>query len=175
MLFERLSWTAGAGTLVVVRGPNGAGKTTLLRALVGFHRVESGRVTGIVAPGWVGHADGTKAELTALENLEFHRSLNGNGVLGPGTALERVGLADRATVPCRALSAGQRRRVAIARLLVAHHPVWLLDEPTASLDAGGERMLHGLVDAHCADGGIAIVATHRAMESAARTVEVVLG
>ena len=157
-----------AGEALAVVGPNGVGKTTLLRALAGLLPLASGsiRVEGgdpdlslAEQTHFVGHRDGVKDLLTASENLLFWRDLFG-GTGAPAEALERVGLARAADLPAYALSAGQRRRLGLARLLVAHRPVWLLDEPTSALDVVAQVSLGDIVDRYRYDGGIVVAATH---------------
>jgi heme exporter protein A len=164
-VFSGLSFTAGAGELVAVVGPNGSGKSTLLRILAGLLRAASGKVSADSATDfgeavhYLGHLDALKASLSVRANLEFWKRL-WNGV-AVDTALDAVDLVDLADLPAGVLSAGQRRRVAIARLLIAKRPIWLLDEPLTALDASSEKKLGRLLGEHLASNGIAIVATHR--------------
>jgi heme exporter protein A len=164
-VFSGLSFTAGAGELVAVVGPNGSGKSTLLRILAGLLRAPSGKVSADPATDfgeavhYLGHLDALKAPLSVRANLEFWKRL-WNGV-AVDTALDAVDLVDLADLPAGVLSAGQRRRVAIARLLIAKRPIWLLDEPLTALDASSEKKLGRLLGEHLASNGIAIVATHR--------------
>ena len=116
----------------------------------------------------VGHRDALKGALTAAENLAFARDLLGDEAATPGEALEAVGLAHAARLPVAYLSAGQRRRVALARLLVARRPLWLLDEPTAALDAASQETLVGLMR-HISEGGLVVAATHAALPLAGAT------
>ncbi len=163
-LFEGLDLTLGRHETVLLTGPNGVGKTSLLLALAGILRPDAGRI------GWqtgerpdlhlVGHAAGVKARLTVLENVRFWQALNGATGIAPDAALERVGLARLAGLEAGHLSAGQTRRLALARLLVSERAVWLLDEPTASLDTAGTALVADLLRAHRKAGGGAIVATH---------------
>jgi heme exporter protein A len=163
-LADRLSFSLGAGETLLVRGPNGAGKSSLLLALAGVLRPERGRV------GWrlgetpqihyFGHAPALKPQLTLAETLKFWRKLNGAGALTVETALDSVGLGGLGGIEAGHLSAGQGRRLALARLLVSPRKIWLLDEPTASLDAEGHALVARLINAHTASGGLAIVATH---------------
>lgn len=157
----------GGGALSVV-GPNGAGKSTLLRAIAGLIAPLSGSVAldgdDADAPlrerlHLLGHLDAVKSGLTVERNLVFARdALGGEGPLRP--ALERVGLGRLADLPGAVLSAGQKRRLALARLICVARPLWLLDEPTAALDAAGQALLARLVDEHRAKGGMVIAATH---------------
>ncbi len=164
-LFAGLSFAVGSGEAVVVVGPNGAGKSSLLRGVAGFLPFSSGRVAleGGDLPEqiqYLGHADSLKSALTAAENLQFWGDLLGGRTQEPGRALDRLGLGHVADFPVRALSAGQKRRVALARLLVAARPLWLLDEPTTALDAAAQALFGDVMRAHLADGGLIIAATH---------------
>ena len=171
LVFEGLSFSLDEGQALVVTGRNGAGKSSLLGILAGQLRPEAGavRAEGIgerplaEALHLVGHRDALKGALTAAENLAFARDLLGDGAATPGEALEAVGLAHAARLPVAYLSAGQRRRVALARLLVARRPLWLLDEPTAALDAAAQETLFALMGAHLSEGGLVIAATHAAL------------
>jgi heme exporter protein A len=167
-VFEGLSFEAQDGEALVVVGRNGAGKSSLLGLLMGQIAPASGSIR-IIGAGdrtlpeclhFVGHRDALKGALTAEENLAFFQSLLGSAWRSPGDALEAVGLAHAARLPVAYLSAGQRRRVALARLLVAHRPLWLLDEPSSALDAASQQRLHDLMEAHRDRGGMIIATTH---------------
>jgi len=174
-LFAALNLTVDEGEALIVVGPNGAGKSSLLRALCGFLPLSAGgfaleggddeRTLGEQAH-YLGHADALKSALTAGENLVFWTgALGGATARGRGretalAALDRVGLAHVVDFPVRALSAGQKRRVAIARLLVAARPIWLLDEPTTALDAGARRAFAAILQGYLDGGGIVVAATH---------------
>jgi heme exporter protein A len=168
LVFADLSFGLGPGEALLVTGRNGAGKSSLLAILAGEIRPEGGaiRTEGIgertlpEALHLIGHRDALKSALTAEENLAFARDLLGDPALTPGEALEAVGLAHAAPLPVAYLSAGQRRRVALARLLVARRSLWLLDEPTSALDAAAQEILFGLMRKHLADGGLIVAATH---------------
>jgi heme exporter protein A len=172
-VFAGVSFTLEPGELVAVRGPNGAGKSTLLRIAAGLLAPTSGYIAvqpedegdGAAAAHYVGHLDGLKPSLTVAANLAFWRRVwSGAGTVTTGTvaeALDAVGLGGLAGLHVATLSAGQRRRLALARLLIAERPVWLLDEPTTALDQSGEALLGGLLQRHLAGGGMALVATHR--------------
>ena len=171
LVVDGLSLVAAAGEAVVLTGRNGAGKTTLLRAIAGLLQPEAGTVVLSPPTGtaddtvaerchFIGHLDGVKAALTVEENARFAADWLGGGRDPIDAALDRVGLGGLGPVAGRFLSAGQRRRLALCRLLVAPRPVWLLDEPTASLDAAGHAMLASVAAGHLAGGGIVIAATH---------------
>ena len=169
-----LSFEARGGTSLIVTGPNGAGKTTLLRALAGFLPVEAGgfaldggddeRTAGEQAH-YLGHADGVKSALTAGENLAFAAAILGSDSSREAqlAALQALGLGHVIDFPARLLSAGQRRRVALARLLVAKRPLWLLDEPMTALDAAAQAALAAIMRAHVQGGGILVTASHGAL------------
>lgn len=185
-LFSGLAWCAGAGTVVTVRGANGAGKTSLLRLLAGFGLPEHGEVRWAGRPirddraafhrsvAWVGHADGVKADLSPRENLAFHRALHPAPAASVDAALDAFGLTRAADDPCRTLSAGQRRRTALARLLLGTSALWILDEPMAALDADGQRSVAALLARHVDDGGIAVVTSHQPIASPSDALEVAL-
>lgn len=158
-VLEGLSFTLGRGECLILRGPNGSGKTTLLRVLAGLAPPAAGRLE--VAPEavlYAGHADGIKAQLTVAENLGFWARVHGGGEVAG--ALSAFGLADLAGRQAQYLSAGQKRRLGLARLLVCARPVWALDEPTVSLDTATVARFAEVVAEHCAGGGAAIIATH---------------
>jgi heme exporter protein A len=171
-LFEGLSFRVKAGQALALEGANGAGKTSLLRLLAGFLPQVEGRVFVTEAGkeiadaeersrfiGWLGQHDALKASFTVSEQLGFFGKLYGcNGDLP--ALLEQVGLERQAELPCRYLSAGQRRRLALARLLLTRRPLWLLDEPFAALDTAGKSLVARLIALHCGQGGIVIAATH---------------
>lgn len=184
-VIDQLSFRASAGETLLLTGPNGAGKTTLMRALAGLLkpaagaiRLEGGAADREVAEEahYVGHLNGIKPSLTVAENLAFWaRYLDGaDGSDAVPDALDRFGLASLAEIPGGYLSAGQKRRLGLARLLVARRPLWLLDEPTVSLDAASTRLLAEVVDAHVAAGGLVVAATHLPL-GLARTQELRLG
>lgn len=167
-IFEGISFTLGPGDALVITGRNGAGKSSLLDILAGrlspvggaIRFAEAGERTLPECLHYVGHREALKAALTAEENLDFARDFLGDAALSAHEALEIVGLAHAARLPVGYLSAGQRRRIALARLLVAHRPLWLLDEPTSALDAASQATLLGLMEQHRDGGGIVIATTH---------------
>ena len=169
LLFADLTFTVVPGELLLVRGANGAGKTTLLLALAGILRPEAGTI-GVTGrreddrPGadvhLLSHQPAIKPRLTAAENLQFWADLFAGERRLIAPALETVGLAHIADLEAGHYSAGQTRRLALARLLVADRPIWLLDEPTVSLDGHAQAVLTGAVDVHLAAGGLAVAATH---------------
>ncbi|PZX17591.1 heme exporter protein A [Palleronia aestuarii] len=158
-VLEGVTVRADPGTALILRGPNGAGKTTLLRTIAGLQAP----IAGEIAPGpdqvaYGAHADGMKGGLTVAENLAFWAGIHGTG--GIGEALDAFGLARLSERAAQHLSAGQARRLGLARLLLTGRPVWLLDEPTVSLDAEGVGLFGQVVRAHLGRGGIAAIATH---------------
>jgi heme exporter protein A len=167
-VFSGVSFTLDKGEALVVTGPNGSGKSTLLRIIAGLLPAASGKVALDHADGsspasachYLGHANGMKTALTVAENLGFWRDFLGSPRLPIGEALEAVGLDGLGHLPFSVLSTGQKRRVAIARLLVSYRPVWLLDEPTVGLDAESEADFTGVMSAHLGNGGIVVAATH---------------
>jgi heme exporter protein A len=169
LVFSGLSFALAPGEMLLVTGPNGAGKSSLLRLLAGLLKPARGTLTVDGADPalrpigaelhLVGHRDGVKAALTVARNLFFWRDFLG-GTGDVKQALAAFGLSALADAPAALLSAGQRRRLALARLLVASRPLWLLDEPGAALDAEGRAKVSTLITAHCGAGGIAVVAGH---------------
>jgi heme exporter protein A len=158
-VLEGLNLTLGAGQAMVLRGPNGIGKTTLLRTVAGLQPPLSGRVE--VTPEslvYAGHADGIKPTLAVTENLNFWAQAFGNHDIS--AAMDAFALGPLAARPAGALSAGQKRRLGLARLLVTGRAIWVLDEPTVSLDVDAVAMFAAAVRAHLAQGGAALIATH---------------
>lgn len=174
LLFRGVSLEVAAGEWVAVRGPNGSGKTTLLRCVAGLTRPEQGTVLWDGEPAtarhagfrasllYAGHLPGLKDDLDAEENLRSALRLRGVAVPDAAIAgaLDEVGLARRRRLPARRLSAGQRRRIGLARLLLDPTALWVLDEPLAALDDAGRRLFERLLERHVAGGGLALVATH---------------
>lgn len=169
IVFENLSFEVEEGQALAIVGPNGAGKSTLLRVVAGLLPSFAGRVA--LAPSdddiplaeychYVGHRDALKPALTPLESLGFWQAMLGAAAASPAEALDHVGLTHAAGLPSGYLSAGQRRRLAFARLLVSKRPVWLLDEPQSALDAASRERLAGLMSDHLDAGGLILAATH---------------
>lgn len=175
LLFRDISFTLETGGSLVITGPNGSGKSTLLRVLAGLLSADSGSVRFIPDHGeerpareachYLGHKNAMKRELTVEENLRFWQSFMAREDSAAGVtieaAAEAVGLPGILHLPFGYLSAGQQRRMAMAKLLVAHRPVWILDEPTAALDVKADEMFAGLCAQHTAAGGMIIAATHQ--------------
>ena len=158
-LLDGVSFHLKAGHGLVLRGPNGSGKTTLLRTIAGLQPPLAGQIA--VAPdavAYAGHADGLKATLTVRENLQFWSEIYGSP--GFDQALTRFDLEQLADRQAQNLSAGQKRRLGLARLLVTGRPLWVLDEPTVSLDAASVALFAAAVRAHLDEGGMALMATH---------------
>ncbi len=156
-VLEGVSFTLAPGQVIVLRGANGIGKTSLLRCLAGLQPAVAGRVTGEDI-AYAGHADGLKASLSVAENLRFWADVN--GMAGVDGALQAMNLAALRNRRAGDLSAGQQRRLGLARLLVSGRAVWLLDEPTISLDAASVGLFGAVLRFHLAQGGAALIATH---------------
>src|SRR5512143_244221 len=179
-LFSGLSFALSPGELMQVQGANGSGKTTLLRALCGFVQPVQGRVLwcGQDIQEWddayhaemcyLGHLNALKDELNALENLQMSAGLAGYTVTEQQAiaALRRMGLQRREHLPVRVLSQGQRRRVALARLLIEDAHLWILDEPLAALDVGAVGLMQELIGEHLSKGGMTICTTHQPLQVA---------
>jgi len=168
-LFRNLSFTVRAGEAVALTGVNGAGKTSLLRAIAGFIRPDAGQISfGGIEPTearsrrmhLLGHLDGLKGARTAREELAFQARWLGNDADGEVRAITALGLAPLLDLETRKLSAGQRRRLAIARMIAAPRPIWLLDEPLSPLDADWRARVGVLMRAHLDDGGSILAAVH---------------
>jgi heme exporter protein A len=171
-IFAGLNFSVAGGEALMVSGRNGAGKSSLLRMLAGLVRITHGSVDleggdpdlsiGEQAH-YLGHLDALKPSLTVAENLEFWAGFLGPPASGRRGPLAAVGLDAIADLPAGYLSAGQRRRLSLARLLAVKRPVWLLDEPASTLDAAGQRRLRDFMRAHLAAGGMIVAATHAAL------------
>ena len=173
VLAKALSFALEGGGALVVTGENGSGKSTLLRTIAGLHGADGGTVALMIgdAPApipehahYLGHDNAMKADLTVRENLQFWSGVlgeeEGEGDAFLGEAAEALGIARLLDLPHGYLSAGQRRRTALARLWVAPRPLWLLDEPMAALDARSEAAVRDMIKAHRAEGGMVVAATH---------------
>jgi heme exporter protein A len=168
-VFSGLDFDASSGQALAVTGPNGAGKTSLLRLIAGLLTPSGGSIgldggdgelTLAEQAHYLGHRDALKPSLTVVENLCFWRDFLGGDAFDASESLAAVGLDHTAQLPAAFLSAGQRRRLSIARLRVVRRPIWLLDEPTSALDAAGQTMFATLMAEHLARGGLIVTATH---------------
>jgi heme exporter protein A len=172
-LFENLDLDLGPGEILQLTGPNGTGKSTLLRLIAGFLRPDAGTIGWAPLPEdrsaaeclhYCGHLESLRDGLTALENVEVMAALLGAGAVTCEMALDCTGAATLADLPVEVLSAGQRRRVGLARLIAAPRPVWLLDEPFTALDRDGQAMVRALMADQVAAGGMVIAATHQPLD-----------
>lgn len=169
LVFRDFSFSVPPGGALVLAGPNGSGKSTLLRLLAGLVRAAAGRVlwdgadalADLAAHGrrvaYLGHQDAVKPGLTVTENLRFAAAVSNRPI---ASALSALGLDTLADLPARMLSAGQKRRLALSRLVLSTGPLWLLDEPTLGLDTASIERFGTLLAAHRASGGIVVAATH---------------
>jgi heme exporter protein A len=176
LVFEGLGFRIESGGALLLLGPNGSGKSTLLRLMAGLHRHAAGRIAwdGIDLGAdrdthhrrihYLGHLDAIKPVLTVRENIAFWARLDGAGGATADAALALIDLEHLADMPGRFLSAGQRRRLALARLLAAEKPLWLMDEPSVALDRGSILALEAALATHRAGGGMAVVATHMTLD-----------
>ena len=174
VLFEGLAFELVSGQVLLLEGKNGSGKTSLLRILCGFREPDAGEVFWCgdaindgqyyVDMAYVGHLDGVKKELTVLENLKVSLALGRPGQYSIEQALTKVHLADYDDVLVQALSAGQKRRLSLARLLITKNIVWILDEPFTSLDKQGIALIETLMSEHCASGGMIVLTSHHDIE-----------
>jgi heme exporter protein A len=168
-VFAGISFSVAGGELLAITGRNGAGKSSLLRTIVGLVRLTQGQLaleggdselTLAEQAHYLGHLDALKPSLTVGENLRFWAGFLSQASAAIEAPLKAVGLDALADLPAAYLSAGQRRRLSIARLLAVKRPIWLLDEPTSTLDALAQERLAGFMRAHLADGGLILAATH---------------
>jgi heme exporter protein A len=182
-VFAGVGFTVGAGEALTITGRNGAGKSSLLRAIVGLLRLVQGKLsleggdselTIAEQAHYLGHQDALKPALSVAENLHFWAGFFGAPAANIGESLEAVGLATLAGLPAAYLSAGQRRRLSIARLIAVKRPIWLLDEPTSTLDATAQVRLTDLMQEHLAAGGLILAATHGPI-GLGKTLELRLG
>ena len=167
-LFRDVSFRICAGEWIAVRGPNGSGKTTLLRCVAGLTQAHEGSVSREGAMIYAGHLPGINDSFSAEENLRGSLALRGVAAAADAIAgaLDRVGLARRRQLPARRLSAGQRRRIGLARLMLDPAPIWVLDEPLTALDTDGQALFEALLARHLARGGLGLVATHHPLSPA---------
>lgn len=178
-VLANLSFELQQGCVLELRGANGSGKTTLLRVLAGLAPISGGELLWNETPplpdehatrmAYLGHLNGLSTELSSEENLRFAQQLAGGGE--PAAALNTWGLSTMANQPVRFLSQGQRRRLALARVWLSQRKLWLLDEPCAALDHAGEQLFDAQLSAHLAAGGMAVVATHRALNVPATALQ----
>lgn len=185
-LFKDLSFTLNSGELLVLEGQNGSGKTSLIRAILGMLNFESGEIfwndisikkqrqefhRSII---WLSHRTGLKKDLTLLENLSFECSLRSKFEDELSKILKKLNIFDLKDLPIRSMSAGQQRRVALARLLLFDAPIWLLDEPFTNLDDEGQTIVLDLINSHLSSGGICVIAAHQEFNIDATKVKVKL-
>lgn len=184
ILFGDLGFALAPGGVLQLEGPNGSGKTTLLRAICGLTPIETGTIYWRGAPRdeviddfraaltYIGHVPGVKRDLTAREDLMAWRALGaGESTSADDAAFERTGLAGLGDTPLRHLSAGQTRRVALARLIAMPTTLWLLDEPLTALDTDGKVLLETLLSDHAAAGGMTVISTHHQLDLADTPVQ----
>ncbi|MBL6986288.1 MAG: cytochrome c biogenesis heme-transporting ATPase CcmA [Methylobacter sp.] len=170
VLFEELSFELVSGQILLLEGKNGSGKTSLLRILCGFREPDSGAIYWCgdeikesrfhAQMAYVGHLDGIKKELTVFENLKISLALSSVGRYPIDEALAKVHLGGYDDTPVQALSAGQKRRLSLARLLITENVLWILDEPFTSLDKQGIALIESLMTEHCANGGMIVLTSH---------------
>jgi heme exporter protein A len=180
-LFQDLGFALGPGEMLLVEGANGSGKTSLLRAIAGLLSLDAGAVfwrgeptlqnrqTLCAEMAWLSHRLGLKYDLTLVENLLFDARLRGSAGDNSDEVLDRLGLKGLERLPLRALSAGQQRRVALARLQLSTSRLWLMDEPFTNLDTAGQALVRDLVERKLKQGGLCVVATHHAIDISAPT------
>lgn len=185
-LFKDLDFALNSGELLLLEGANGSGKTSLIRVIAGMLSLESGELSWDGRPiaeqaqefraaaVWLGHKTGLKSDLTLLENLEFERSLRPQSTLSINEICERLGIASLKRLAVRSLSAGQQRRGALARVLLANAPLWLLDEPFTNLDAAGRALVCELTEQHVQSGGLCVMAAHQDVDVKATIKRVTL-
>ena len=183
-LFSKVNFTLESGGLMQVQGPNGSGKTSLLRMLCGLSNPAAGEIlwngTSIRTRDndyfamltYIGHLSGTKDDLTVIENLQISSALAGFEVdiEEARDALERIGMSGRDQLPVKVLSQGQRRRVALVRLLVCKTTLWILDEPLVALDVAAVKLIQGFLEQHLQQGGMVIMTTHQEIDIQAKSI-----
>ncbi len=175
-LFEGLGFALHGGEMLLLEGRNGCGKTSLMRAIAGMLSLETGQVLWNDIPVlkqrqtfhgalvWLAHRTGLKGDLNMVENLHFEESLRPQSDLDHEEIFTRLGIERLKRLPLRSLSAGQQRRVALARMLLANVPLWLLDEPFTNLDREGRKLVMELVEEHLSTGGLCVMAAHQDVE-----------
>jgi len=185
LVLRGLSFHVAPGGMLAIEGRNGAGKTSLLRAIAGFLEPRSGTILLPLANGnalaigeerrvfvgWLGHQDGVKLQLTPTEHLRFYSQVHRTAG-DIGEALVHAGLAPLRDLPVQYLSAGQRRRLALARLILVRRPLWLLDEPLSGLDPEGKALMRQAMERHCAASGIVVAATHEPLGANCATLNI---
>ncbi len=174
VLFEGLDFSLTNHQVLLLEGKNGSGKTSLLRIICGFREQDSGEILWCNQPlnnsnyfaemAYVGHLDGVKKELTVLENLRLSLALSQPGKLSIDQALDKVHLRGYDDTLVQSLSAGQKRRLSLARLLITKHSLWILDEPFTSIDKQGIQLIESLMHEHVAEGGMIILSSHHDLE-----------
>ena len=185
-LFNRLEFALNAGELLVIEGPNGCGKTSLLRGIAGLLEFETGDIcwTGQTVRKsyqafradmvWLSHRIGCKEDLNLVENLRFESGLRATDDSRLATVMDRLSLTRLVELPMRSLSAGQQRRVSLARMLLARARIWMMDEPFTNLDRAGQSLVKELISEHLETGGACIVASHQALDIDGSTSRVAL-
>lgn len=183
-LFEGLGFSLSSGEMLLLEGRNGCGKTSLMRAIAGMLSLETGQIFWNSVPVqkqrqtfhgdlvWLAHRTGLKGDLNMLENLHFEASLRPQSSCDPEQVFERLGIERLRRLPLRSLSAGQQRRVALARMLLADVPLWLMDEPFTNLDREGRKLVMELVEEHLATGGLCVMAAHQDVELSAPVTKI---
>jgi len=183
-LFQGLGFALNSGELLLLEGQNGSGKTSLMRAIAGMLSLESGEILWNDKPVndqrqefhgalvWLAHRTGLKGDLTLVENLRFEASLRPQANVDHDVVCKRLGIDRLKSLPLRALSAGQQRRVALARMLLAEVPLWLMDEPFTNLDREGRALVMQLTEEHLAKGGMCVMAAHQDVEIKAQVTRV---
>lgn len=187
MLFDDLSFGLRPGGLLLLEGQNGAGKTSLLKAIAGLLELESGELEWLGSPVrklrdvycsafvWMAHRVGLKSDLTLIENLRFEAALREMSMQDLDVVIERLDLVRLKKLPLRSLSAGQQRRVALARMLLASAELWLMDEPFTNLDREGRQLVVDMLTEHLSGGGMCVLAAHQDVNIAAPTERIRLG
>ncbi len=185
-LFKSLGFALNAGELLVIEGPNGSGKTSLLRGVAGLLDFETGSIRWSGDPVennyqafradmvWLAHRIGCKGDLNLVENLRFEAGLRATDQSRLESVLDRLSLSGLTELPLRSLSAGQQRRVALARMLLAQARLWMMDEPFTNLDRAGQSLVTELISDHLVAGGACVVASHQSLDIEGSTRRVLL-